>query len=125
MDKAAELAIERLLANIGMDLVAQLAPALGPVGAEPFGDLDRPVEGDPGHHLRMSEMLRRAAHLPDTLVGLIPDISQMPEDGLADCGAAFDRWQAVQIGLVESVEDLAKDIELSLVRGVVADTDWP
>src|SRR5258707_2681348 len=125
MDKAAELAIERLLANIAMDLVAQLAPALGPVGAEPFGDLDRPVEGDPGHHLRMGEMLRRTAHLPDTLVGLIPDPSQMRKDDLADCGAAFDRGQAVQIGLEECVEDLAKDIELNLVRGVVTATDRP
>src|SRR5712671_6800162 len=106
-----------------MDLVAQLAPALGPAaGAEPFGDLDRPVEGDPGHHLRMREMLRRPAHLPDTLVRLIPDLSQMRKNDLADCGAAVDRRQAVQMGLVERVEDLTKDIELNLVCGVVTDT---
>jgi hypothetical protein len=68
----------------------------------------------------MGEMLRWAPHLPDTLVGSIPDTSQMLENGLAYCGAAFSRRQAVQMGLVESVEDLTKDIELNLVRGVIA-----
>src|SRR5580704_1242432 len=126
LDKTAELAIERLLADVGMDLVAQLAPALGPAaGAEPFGDLDRPVEGDPGHHLRMGEMLRWPAHLPDTLVRLIPDLSQMLKNDLADCGAAVDWRQAVQMGLVERIEDLTKDIELNLVRGVITDADRP
>src|SRR5215471_19981398 len=70
-------------------------------------------------------MLRRPAHLPDTLVRLVPDLSQMAKDDLADCGSAIDRLQTVQMGLVECVEDLTKDIELNLVRGVVADADRP
>jgi hypothetical protein len=49
----------------------------------------------------------------------------MAPDGLAYCGAAFNRRQALQTGLVESIEDLTKDIELKLVRGVAADADWP
>jgi hypothetical protein len=56
---------------------------------------------------------------------LIPDLSQMPKNDLADCGAAVDRRQAVQIGLVERVEDLTKDIELNLVSGIVTDADRP
>src|SRR5262245_59021915 len=98
-----------------MDFVGHSAPAVGPAGAKPFGNLDRAVEGNPRHHLGMGEMLRWAADLPDALVRLIPDTSEMLKDGVADGGAAFYRGQPMQIGLVESIEDLTKDIELSLV----------
>jgi hypothetical protein len=73
----------------------------------------------------MGEMLRWAPHLPDPLVGSIPDTSEMLEDGLAYRGAALNRRQAVQMGLVERIKDLTKDIELNLVRGVVSDSNGP
>ena len=44
----------------------------GPVEPEPLDRLDRAVERDPGHHLRVGEVPARAAHLPDALVGLVP-----------------------------------------------------
>src|SRR5947207_4551106 len=70
-------------------------------------------------------MLRRSAHLPDALVRLSPDLSQMPKNDLSDCGAAVDRRETMQMALVECVEDLTKNIELSLARGIVTDADRP
>src|SRR5271168_2542774 len=69
----------------------------------------------------MGEMLRWPAHLPDALVGLIPDRGQMPEDRLADRGAASDRGQAAQMGVIERVENFAIDVELGLVCRTIAD----
>src|SRR5271157_4887170 len=73
----------------------------------------------------MGEMLRWPAHLPDALIGLVPDRCQMPEHGLADCRAASDRGQTAQMGVVERVENLAIDVELGLVCRTVADAYRP
>ena len=44
----------------------------GPSSPNSLDGLDRAVEGDPRHHLRVGEVAARAAHLPDPLVRLAP-----------------------------------------------------
>src|SRR5258707_7223361 len=67
LDERPELPVEAALADLGVDLGAQLAPAVdGPL--EPLL-LDRPhgtVERDPRHHLRMHEEAPDAPDLPDS-----------------------------------------------------------
>ena len=98
-----------------VDLVAGRLPALEMIGreAELLDRLDRAVEGDPGHDLRVGEVAPAAAHLPDPLVGLLPG---RLEEVKQICPAARRRRaaQAVAVGLVEGVEDLAVDVELEL-----------
>src|ERR1700733_2906372 len=73
----------------------------------------------------MGEALAPAACLPDPLVGLVPVLTQ-PVGGRGD--RAPDVVGHVPDVLVESVDridDLAVDVELELVGGVVADADRP
>ena len=75
LGERAELLVESLPADLVVDLVAELAPALDRPVAPVL--LDAPhgaVERDPRHHLRVREVTARAAHLPDPLVGLAPAV---------------------------------------------------
>ena len=126
LNKAAELGIERLAADVLVDLVAHPPPALERVSRQPPSCsqiLDRPVEGDPRHDLGMREMLRRSAHLPNALVGLIPDLAPNVQARPARSRPRVDRGQAVAVSMVERVEDLAVNVELRLIDCGVADAD--
>src|SRR5690606_35475932 len=59
-------------AHVGVNLVADPAPAVH-VALQPkaFDGLDAAVHGNPGHHLRVSEVPARPADFPDALVGLL------------------------------------------------------
>ncbi len=68
--------IDRVAADVAMDAVGQALP-LGAQLARHMRGVRGPPEGDPGHDLGMGEMLRRAADLPDTVVGPAPDLRQV------------------------------------------------
>ena len=71
----ADALVEALPAHLGVHLVAQREPPLDRPGATVLlHDPDAAVERDPRHHLRVGEVATRAAHLPDPLVGLAPDV---------------------------------------------------
>jgi hypothetical protein len=54
LDEGADTTIERLFAHVLVDLGAELAPVIDrPLKAEGLRALDRPVECDPCHHLRV------------------------------------------------------------------------
>jgi len=73
LDEGVEPGIEAMPADVGMDAVADLAPALdGAVMSEPLDGLDPAVERDPRHDLRMREVPARASDLPDAFVRSIP-----------------------------------------------------
>ena len=76
--------------------------------------LDRPVEGHPGHHLRVGEVAARPPHLPDPLVGLLPDGLQELHHRAA---RAPRPWGAgvspARQALVHGIEQLAEDVELA------------
>jgi len=81
------------------------------------------VDRHPGHHLGVGELLPRAAHLPDPLVGVVPQSLDRMEQGLAHRPAAFGRRQPLEPGEDHGVHHLAVDVELELPGGGVADPD--
>src|SRR5882672_853450 len=69
LHEGAGVVIEPAFANVAVDRVAQDAPLLHrSLAAELLDRLDRAIDGDPGHDLRMGELLSRPADLPDPLV---------------------------------------------------------
>src|SRR5438067_881396 len=73
LDEAAEIAIETLAADVIVNFGGDGAPAIDrAVELEAFRALDRAIERDPAHDLRIGELLPARAHLPDALVGLAP-----------------------------------------------------
>ena len=50
------------------------------LGAELVQPADGAVERDPRHHLGVGEVLSRAAHLPDALVGPLPSVLEEIEE---------------------------------------------
>src|SRR4051812_15228173 len=80
LHEAVALRVVTTLADLRMNLRAQLAPVLErTLEAVRLGILDAAIECDPRHDLRMREVLRRAANLPDAAIRLVPDLLQVLE----------------------------------------------
>ena len=114
--------IESARTHIGVDALARLAPLLDRAGQlEHFRASDGAIEGEPGHDLRMGEMLAAAAHLPQAFVGLVPDLRKMHQEFALHRPAGFVCAEAASPRLVQRVHDLAENIELELGVRRVAD----
>src|SRR5207237_9715463 len=89
------------------------------------GEAPHRVGRNPGHHLRVGEVLRVAADLPDPLVRLRPAVDhragdsaeELPEDGV-DLAAVLPVDP-------HRVEELAEDVELELPVRAVPDPQGP
>src|SRR5262249_54012794 len=109
------------------DLAVHHVPHVGPadgVGGQPPPQrhADRPIKGDPAHHLAVDEALPAATGLPDTVLGLVPMLAQ-PVHHSGDVCPAIVAHGYVRVREVDGVERLALDVQLQLVRGAVADPD--
>ena len=114
--------VDAVLEDVGLDLLRRGGPvAARSLSPRMLGQLRRAVHRHPAHELRRHVVLRRAAGLPDPLVGLAPDAQralrlrlddrpQPPRQALAAAGVQQDR---VQRGAV--------DVVLALVERAVAD----
>ena len=116
---------DAVVLDVGADLVGDrraTSRARSSVAAE-LGQLGGAIERHPAHQLRRDVVLRRAACLPDALVGLPPDggralglrLDERPEpagEALAAPGVEEDR-----------VEGGAEDVVLALIERAVADPD--
>ena len=72
--------VKAMLANAGVDFAARPTPALNrAVQFELLDRSNRSIEGDPGHHLRVREIPPAAPHLPNSFVGIAPDLFEMFE----------------------------------------------
>src|SRR6516165_1918513 len=71
----------------------------------------------------MREVLRRTAHLPDALIGLIPDLGQVSQNDAPDRIPVLIWGQTVTLCMVDRVEDLAVNVELRLVYRGIANAD--
>src|SRR5439155_15469858 len=89
LEKCVRLRVDALALDLCANLAARLPPALEiALATVSLRDLQQPVERDPGHHLRIHEVSRLAADLPDALVGLLPLVEhgaagttqEIPED---------------------------------------------
>jgi hypothetical protein len=82
LHEAAELRIESSIANLGMDLVGDIPPAFRFC----LGDtlLCGAIEGDPCHNFGMDEVSRAAPNLPDSFVGISPDLGEIVQDHRAE-----------------------------------------
>src|SRR5437588_2808400 len=112
------------VADLRVDLVANLAPAIGGTVEPLFLDRAyRPVECDPAHHLRVREVPSWPSDLPDALVRLPPAGLEITEQLPLQRPGLLFLAEAVDPGLVERVEHLAVHIELKLPARGVADPD--
>src|SRR5262245_17948264 len=80
----------------------------------------RTIEGDPSHNLLMYEVLRPTAYFPNTFVGLAPSGGQMFQYHAPQRLAAFGWLHPRFESLKHRVGDLAKDVDLELLVGSVA-----
>src|SRR5215831_6587332 len=120
LDKAAELAVEPALAHFGMDFVGDVVPPRRWF-AELCSILGRAIEGNPGHHLGVDEVLRSAAYLPNAFVGLSPCRRQMVQDHRPHLTVAGGRLHASLEPLEHGVGDLAEYVELELLIRSISD----
>lgn len=93
-------------------------------GEEPsLGEVGRPVQGDGAQHLRLGEVDRRAAHLPDPRVGTRPD----PGDEVGGFGEAPGHVPIEGTsGLCiqpRRLEQVAVHVQLELVERAIAHPD--
>ncbi|MCY1417433.1 hypothetical protein D9M71_329680 [compost metagenome] len=88
-----------------------------------FGGVGQPcgaVEGDPGHHLGVHELLPAATHFPDALVRLAPDAFDIRQYQARNGGAARVTGQPAPDRLSHRIGQFAIDVQLCLRRGGVA-----
>src|SRR5205823_585235 len=80
-----QLLVESLLADAGVDRVAEFPPVVERgIEVVLLRRLDAAVDRDPGHDLRMDEVLPRTANLPDAFVRLFPEVLDALEQGPPD-----------------------------------------
>ncbi len=113
-----------VLEDVRLDLLGGRAPRRLQLGiASNLGELGRAIHRDPAHELRRHVVLRRAARLPDALVGVLPDRRRTLGLRLDDRPQPAREPLAAAGMEEERVENGAVDVVLPLVEGAVADPD--
>ena len=113
---------DTVLEDVRADLIGDSLPVLLELRiAADLGQLRRAVERDPAHELRRDVVLRRAACLPDALVGLSPHTDRAFRLRLDDRPQPSGRRLLRRVcSRIESSAG-AEDVVLPLVEGAVAD----
>ena len=93
------------------------------VGLEQVRERDGAVERDPAHHLRVHEVPRLAADLPDAVVRLVPARRGRVGEAHQEVAGVPAQHAELVAKLKRRVEQLAVHVELRLVPGAVADPD--
>ena len=108
-------------ADVCMDLFGSLTPAGGAVAVPTqLGQLGAPIGRDPAHHLGANELLGRAPHLPDALIGLLP-VGQRRLDLASDHGPQALVEAVTGPGVqVDRVDEDSPRIVLALIPGPVS-----
>ena len=111
--EGAALRVPAALRDLPVDRVPGRHPAddvggQSPLAGNAYGALDR----HPAHQPGVGELPPAAAHLPESLVGLVPVLVH-PVDDLADfLPAVVGNRRAVLVVQVDRVNELAVDVEL-------------
>ena len=108
-----------------MDGVTRLHPARQVRGPAPVHrHPDGAVECHPGHEPAKDERAATTPCLPDALVGLVPVLAQPVEDAdhvVPGIVADTRRPEGAGVRDIDGVERLAVDVQLELIRCIVAD----
>src|SRR5579863_2308740 len=111
--ECAKLGVEAVAADVAVNGIAQRPPALDrTVHLETLDGLDRTVEGHPGHHLGIGEMLLIAAHLPDAVIGLLPDGLKMVEQPFLEVPSLLVAAELAMPAVMQRIHDLTIDVDL-------------
>src|SRR5207237_622088 len=114
------------LQYLGADGVADRAPAIDRPGeAVRFDAAHRAIERHPGHHLKMDELTRAAAHLPNSLVGLAPVHLEEIKQGTLQPPRPVIKKQPHAPRLPKQIHHFPIDVELKLTNNGVAHTYRP
>ena len=114
--------LHAVLQDVGLYLLGGGAPGGSELrAAADLRQLGGAVHGDPAHELGRHVVLRRAAGLPDPLVGIAPDGGGALGLGLHDRPQAPGQPLAVAGVQQDRVEHGAEHVVLALVEGAVAD----
>src|SRR4029450_7043532 len=117
LGKGAPLAVVALFADLAVDLVAGLLPAVQRrFQTELLADSNRTVEHDPGHDLGVREVATRSAGLPDAVVGLTPDRLDVVDDRPPTQPASHLDPADDRRAEETDREDLAVNVELGIGR---------
>src|SRR5438876_11895262 len=82
-----------------------------------LGALHSAIHGDPGHHLRMREVLGRTPHLPEAVIGPSPDLRDMLDEGALQMPRLDALLHPADACLVQCIHHPALDSELELPVG--------
>src|SRR5262249_51190351 len=105
------------------DLVAGLSPPIDSIPhAQQIGHCDSTVQGHPAHELRIEEVTRFAAELPDPVIFLLPAARGSLGNLGEELARRFTDAAEVVPEPVGGPHELAVDVDLALVPGPVADT---
>jgi hypothetical protein len=125
-DVAAPFLRPAALVEEALDRAGRLAPAGHVVARNVLaGERDRAVEGDPAHELRVGEVHRLAAHLPDPGVGPAPHLADEVGDLRDAPGSVAVESMAALDEQPYALEQAPVDAELELVGRAVAYPDRP
>ncbi len=120
------LRIESLLADLVVDLLAHPAPLIErALHAELLDRPHRPIHGYPGHHPRVRELLAGPAHLPDSLVRVLPVVDNELDEVARQRPGLLVGADRELTREVQRIQYLAVDVELELCRRGVADAHRP
>src|SRR5215472_9509062 len=91
--------------------------------AEALRAADRPIEGDPNHHLGVGVLAPAAANFPNPVVGLPPDCLEMFKQLALHRPSGFVDRHLAAMALIERIQQLAVNVELPLTRRRVANAN--
>src|SRR6185437_7199265 len=87
------------------------------------GQAQSAIKGDKAHHLGLGEMLRFAAHLPETRIAVAPDpTNQIGYLGQTTCDIGIERPASLHVE-PDGVEEVAVDVKLKLPPSVIPNSD--
>src|SRR5262245_35729927 len=105
-----------------MDFIGDRTPAVSLLARSLNGKrCRRAIEGDPGHHFRMNEVLTSAADLPNAFVRLSPGLSQILQDQRPHSSTALTYFYACLPRQSHCINHLTGDVDLKLLVRRIAD----
>src|SRR5207302_1191189 len=125
LDERSACRVDTLVLDELADLVPRGAPSWVALAPVQLRKLHEPVERDPRHHLRVDEVPRLAADLPDSLVRVSPALEHDPADPREEVPEDLVDFAAVLPVEPGRVEQLAERVELELLCGAVPDSHRP